>query len=62
MFLLSHGRPKQVRQRDGITMSNTEMTIEQLCETVSELERLIQLLAERLGVTVVVEPIHCEDK
>ena len=43
-------------------MNNTEMTIEQLCETVSELERLIQLLAERLGVAVVVEPAHYEDK
>ena len=43
-------------------MSNTEVTLEQLCETVSELERLIQLLAERLGVAVVVEPIQYEDQ
>jgi hypothetical protein len=43
-------------------MSNTEVTIEQLCETVSELDRLIQLLAERLGATVVTEPMQYEDK
>ena len=43
-------------------MSNTEVTLEDLDETVSELDRLMALLAERLGARPVTEAPHYEDK
>lgn len=43
-------------------MSDTEVTLEDLDETVSELDRLIALLAERLGARPVTETPHYEDK
>lgn len=43
-------------------MSDTEVTLEDLDETVSELDRLMALLAERLGARPVTETPHYEDK
>ena len=40
-------------------MSDTEVTLEDLDETVSELDRLMALLAERLGAKPVT---HYQDK
>jgi len=43
-------------------MSDTEVTLEDLDETVSELDRLMALLAERLGARPVTETPHYQDK
>ena len=56
--------PKLVTERNGQVMNDTEqaiieVTLDSLDETVDELERLMALLAERLGAKPVT---HYQDK
>ena len=43
-------------------MSDLEITLQDLDETVSELDRLMALLAERLGAKPALETPHYQDK